>query len=95
MLAPSPVYPERFWRINGLTAQDSRAIYDALKQNAFLDERDYLIENPKTSNWQNVLPAQYNSYSSEIANQLVICYTEHNFYSDYDRRVLDFFNARL
>lgn len=95
VLAPSPVYPERFWRIAGLTAQDSRLIYDALKQNGFLDGRDYLIQNPKTSNWQNLIPAQFNSYSNEIASQLEICYTEHNFYSDYDRRVLDFFNARL
>lgn len=95
VLAPSPVYPERFWRITNLTADDSRVIYNALKQNGFLDGRDYLVQNPTISNWQSVIPAQYTSYSTEIANQLEICYTEHNFYSDYDRRVLDFFNSRL
>lgn len=95
MLAPSPVYPERFWRINGLTAPDSRTIYNALKERGFLDARGYLVRNPAISGWQSVIPAQYNSYQSEIANQLEICYAEHNFYSDYDRRVLDFFNARL
>ncbi len=95
VLAPSPVYPERFWRVAGLSASDSRAIYNALKQNGWLDARGYLIQNPKTSNWQNVIPAQYNSYQTEIGGQLEICYAEHNFYSDYDRRLLDFFNARF
>jgi hypothetical protein len=90
---PSPVYPERFWRIPGLTANDSRSIYNALKSNGFLDERDNLIQDPDTSGWQSVIPSQYNSYSSSISDQLRICYTEHTFFSDYDRRVLDFFNA--
>lgn len=92
-LAASPVFPERFRRISGLTATDSRTIYNALKGNNFLDARDFLINNPFTSNWENVIPAQYNSSLDEIDAQLKICYAEHTFYSDYDRRVLDFFNA--
>ncbi len=95
LLVPSPVYPERFWRITNLTATDSRTIYNALKQNGFLDGRDFLIQNPKTSNWRTIIPAQYNSFFNDIGNQLEICYTEHNFYSDFDRRTLNFFNERF
>ena len=94
LLAPSPVYPERFWRVSGLTAADSQTIYNALKQNGFLGSRDFLIQNPIVSNWASVIPPQYNSYLNDIRDQLKICYTEHEFYSDHDRRVLDFFNAR-
>ena len=93
LLAPSPVFPERFWRISGLTQTDSQTIYNALKQNGFLDSRDFLINNPTTSNWFSVIPPQYNSYLNDIFDQLKICYTEHEFYSDHDRRVLDFFNV--
>lgn len=93
LATPSPVYPERFWRITGLTANDSRTIYTALKQNNFLDERDNLRQDPDVSNWQSVIPAQYNSFMVSISDQLRICYTEHTFFSDYDRRVLDFFNT--
>jgi len=95
LLAPSPVYPERFWRISGLTATDSQTIYNSLKQNGFLDSRGFLIQNPTVSNWSSVIPLQYNSYLNDIGDQLKICYTEHEFYSDYDRRVLNFFNVRL
>lgn len=90
---PSPVYAERFWRISGLTAADSQAIYGALKQNGFLDSRDFLLQDPDASGWQQVIPAQYNSFSQSISEQLRICYTEHTFFSDYNRRVLDFFNT--
>ena len=94
LLSPSPVYPERFRRIGNLTAQDSQTIYSSLKQNGFLDSRDYLIQNPTLSNWASVIPPQYNIYLNEIGEQLSICYTEHKFYSDYNRRVLSFFNVR-
>lgn len=90
-LLQSPVYPERFWRIPGLTQADSQAIYNALKTNGFLDNRDYLIERPSTSNWQAVIPAQYSQYINGIDSQLDICFADHHFYSDYNSRVLRFF----
>ena len=95
MLLPSPVYPERFWRITEFNGDWIRGDLYCAQTKRFSDGRNYLIENPKNSNWRTAIPAQYNSSSNEIANQLEICYTEHNFYSDYDRRVLNFFNSRL
>jgi hypothetical protein len=93
LAVPSPVYPERFWRISGLTAADSQAIHAALRQGGFIDGRNFLVSDPDASGWESVLPAQYNSFVNSIRDQLRICYTEHTFFSDYDRRVLDFFNA--
>ena len=90
---PSPVYPERFWRIAGLTAVDSQAIHAALKQNGFIDGRGFLVADPDTSGWESAIPAQYNSFVNSIRDQLRICYAEHTFYSDHNRRVLDFFDV--
>jgi hypothetical protein len=93
LFAPSPVYAERFWRISGLTAADSQAIFNALRQNNFIDGRGFLPHDPDTSGWQSAIPAQYNSFVQSISEQLRICYTEHTFFSDFNRRVLDFFNT--
>lgn len=90
---PSPVYPERFWRIPGLTAADSRAIHLQIKQKGFLDGWDMLLNDPDTSGWQATVPAQYSSFMIQISDQMRICWTEHTFFSDYNRRVLDFFNT--
>jgi poly(3-hydroxybutyrate) depolymerase len=92
---PSPVYPERFWRIAGLTQTDSQAIHNALKANGILDQRDFQRESPYTSGWQNFIPAQYSAFNAQILTQLELCWTEHKFFSDYNRRVLNFFNSLL
>ena len=93
LAVPTPVYPERFWRISGLSAADSQAIHNALRQGGFIDGRNFLVADPDVSGWESVIPAQYNSFMNLIRDQLRICYTEHTFFSDYDRRVLDFFNS--
>ncbi len=93
LAVPTPVYPERFWRISGLSAADSRVIHAELRQAGFLDGQDLLIADPDTSGWESAIPPQYNSFIPSIRDQLRICYAEHTFFSDYNRRVLDFFNA--
>ena len=90
-LLPSPVYPERFWRIPDLTQTDSINIHNALKSNGFLDRQDYLIQNPSSSSWQTVIPPQYASRLTAISDQLDVCFATHKFYSDYNSRVLRFF----
>lgn len=93
LAVPTPVYPERFWRISGLSAADSQAIHASLRQSGFIDGRNFLVADPDTSGWENAIPAQYSSFTNSIRDQLRICYAEHTFFSDYNRRVLDFFNA--
>jgi dienelactone hydrolase len=95
---PSPVYPDRFSRIRDLSSADSLAIFNALKQNGFLDGNDYLLQNPRTSPWRAVVgpacmacPAKF----SEIEWQLSMSYAQHGFTSDANYRTIQFFNARL
>lgn len=92
---PSPVYPERFWRIPGLNADDSRSIYAVLKDEGFLDARDLLTESPRESDWRDVLPAEYERFEDAVASELGAAYANHNFYSDCDSRVLRFFSESL
>lgn len=91
---PSPVYPRRFMRIPGFTAAYSQMIYNDLKNNGFLNAQDYLLTDPNTSGWINVLPAGFVPYQSDIEDQLDCCYTAHQFYSDYNNKVLRFLGAQ-
>lgn len=88
----SPLYPLRFWRIPGLDAADSRAIYQALKAQRFLDPKDYLVLNPQDLAWNRAVPGRYAPFRGAIREQLDVCYAAARFYSDFDSRVIDFFN---
>jgi poly(3-hydroxybutyrate) depolymerase len=87
---PSRLYPERFWRINGLSALDSRAIYDALDNAGFLDGEGYLLNNPNASGWQTALPAAYLTYTESVGEQLQVAFAEHAFMGHLNKPVLDF-----
>lgn len=97
MLAPSPVYPGRFARIDGLTAADSQAIYDALKTGGFLDANDFLVGDPyqNASGWIAAIPSGYRSTQMliYIAEELYNAYTSHNFYSEAFPRTMAFFEG--
>lgn len=93
VLKPSPVFSARFKRIPGVTDAQSLAIYNALKSNNFLDSRDYLRANPKTSGWEAVIPPVFSSIAGDIGDQLWVCYAEHQFFSDHNRRVIRFFDS--
>jgi len=90
--AASPIYPERFWRIDGLSQTDSQTIYTALKSADFLDENDFLREPPIGSNWQDVIPPEYKNYIFDIQEQLVVGFAEHQFTSDFNHKVFSFFD---
>ena len=92
---PSPVYPQRFTRIDGLTAADSQNIHDQLKAAGLLDAVDFLISSPfnNSNHWLGALPG-YAPYTNAIQNQLNSCYSEHHFFSDLGNQTLQFFGAR-
>ncbi len=92
--APSPVYPRRFLRVSGLTAADSQSIYDSLNNGGFLDTSGFLLADPNTSGWESVVPTAYTAYHGDILDQLVCCYSGHKFYTDFDNKVLQFFDAQ-
>jgi len=91
---PSPVYPKRFTRIQGLSASDSQVIHDHLKTAGLLDAFDFLVSTPfnNGNQWQSLIPG-YAAYFGEIQNQLNTCYSEHHFFSDFGNKTLRFFGA--
>ncbi|MGB7068562.1 MAG: hypothetical protein WBD22_03650 [Pyrinomonadaceae bacterium] len=95
MNIPSPVYPQRFARIPGLSVSDSQIIHDSLKNNGILNMHDYLVQSPSESKWHQFLPAAYTAFSNDIMSELGKSYAGHNFYSENDGRVIAFFNAQL
>ncbi len=92
---PSPVYPQRFARIPGLTLSDSQIIYNSLKSNNFLGRGDYLIQDPNISNVLSAIPPAYISFRGDIGDQLNVCFAAHQFFSDFDNKVLAFFNTQI
>ncbi|MBI5507211.1 MAG: hypothetical protein HY903_00535 [Deltaproteobacteria bacterium] len=91
---PSPLYPERFWRLGTLSPTDSQAIFQSLKGGGFLDANDFLIESPKVSSWAAVIPAAYSApdLMKDIGDQLECSHATHIFSSDYDAKVIQFFD---
>ncbi len=92
---PSPLYPQRFVRIPGLSLADSQIIFDALKNNNFLDRENYLRASPTTSNWQSVIPIVYTPFYQAISSQLDVTWADHEYFSDNDGRTIAFFNAQI
>lgn len=93
-LAPSPVYPERFTRIRGLSLANSRAIYDALQKQGALDSNDYLLVNPADLMPLD-LPPGFAAVQPDILDQLNIAYAEHQFSTNFMHRQLDFLEGRM
>ncbi len=100
VLQPAAVYPLRFWRIDGITALDSQEIFITLKENGFLDDENYLIKHPHRgamgADWHNYLDSKYDNFYGPIESQLMISWTEHQFFSDFNGKIIRFFdNHRL
>jgi dienelactone hydrolase len=88
----SPVYPLRFQRIRGVSPDESRAIHAFLHDQRYLDARDQLAQDPESSGWETALPERFAKLRGAIREQLDVCYGLARFYSDFDNRLLDFFN---
>jgi hypothetical protein len=89
---PSPVDSLRFRRIRGIDAEASRAIHRLLKEKGYLDARDMLTQDPESSGWETTLPEPFARYREAIREQLDVCFGLPRFFSDFDNRILDFFN---
>jgi hypothetical protein len=94
----SPIYPERFARSGAISTTQSVAIYNELKSKGYIDNKSYYIgysdafQNAFTSN-----PASFPVISSLpiaqqvfVLEQINISVADHHFYSDYNRKTLNF-----
>ncbi|HKY89960.1 MAG TPA: hypothetical protein VJM11_02935 [Nevskiaceae bacterium] len=99
LLGPSPVYPERFARIPGLTVTDSRIIHDALADAGYLDANDFLLDDPylNASGWREVIPARYDEIPMRyyLEEELDNAWSAHGFYGEHFPRTMRFFEQAL
>ena len=96
---PSPVYDQRFARIEGIDTETSQAIADELRVNAHVDAQDYLLQDGKVigqsvtnapDNYPIINGLQPKRLSTEVIFQLRIMRSNHIMYDDYARRTLAF-----
>lgn len=93
--APSPVYPERFAAAPGATRAESRAVHDALRAARLLDRLDFQVLPPSESDWAAAIAAAAPGIGpAVVGEQLDVCWTEHQLYSDADHLTLDFFDRQ-
>jgi len=101
---PSPVYPLRFWRIPGLTAQDSEAVHQALRTASLLDDINLLKERPSAPNYlldryyrfvPQTLKDRIPDLTAQTTNQLLVTFAEHNLTSDANHLILELFDSAI
>ena len=95
----SPVYPERFTRIRGVSATTSRNLYMYMQDNGLLSEKKYIIR-PETDEDLETLIGKSSDFNSldgrqklEFRGELFIALAEHRYFDDYSKEVIDFFKS--
>ena len=101
---PTPVYPHRFWRISGMTAQDSEAVQQALKTAGLLDANNLLKERPVAPNYlqdkylrfvPQTLKDRIPDLNTQLTTQLLVTFAEHEFTSDRNSLILELFDNAI
>lgn len=95
VVQPSAVYPERFARIPGISATESRTLVESLRASAFLDAAGQVIRDPRGNALDGLLPAALRPQQGEIVGQMENAAGAHQYYSDAAHRVVRFFEAQL
>ncbi len=96
----SPVYPQRFMRSPTVTQTKSNNLYLELQNNNLLSADKYLLYATDTIGARILAsPASYPQYLTLaatdklfMATQVDVMYSAHQFFCDYDKRTLEFFN---
>ncbi len=95
---PTPVLPDRFWGIPGLSGTDSLQLQNSLKENGMLDAQLFLKASAFEDNnrdgapdWITAIPFGYTDFLIEIGSQLRIAHSAHAFFSNLNGKTFDFF----
>ena len=96
----SPVYPQRFMRSPTITQTKSNNLILELQNNNLLDANKYLLYATDSIAARILAsPASYPQYLTLaatdkvfMATQVDVMYSAHQFFCDYDKRTLEFFN---
>jgi dienelactone hydrolase len=76
-LAPWPVYPRRFWRIEGMTAADSEDLHQALVAAGVLDAAGQVLVDPDSLTDPSLIPQAYRVETPWILEQLRLGWAGH------------------
>ena len=98
----SRLYPERFARRGDITLAQSAAVFNELKANGYLNNKNYFNgfsdalvtayqANPTAFPQLNSLTALQKLY---VVEQVGLSVSDHQMYSDYNRATLKFFNTQ-
>ncbi len=96
---PFPIYPEYFARV-GLNLQQSQNVFNEILSNDFLDENHFLTASASTlqahiqlnqSLWTQFLSLTI-LQKFAVANLIGVAYGSHEFYSNHNKRTIDFFD---
>ncbi len=97
-LEPTPVNPDKFWGIQGLSQTDSQILQTALKASGMLDSQDCILDaafqdldHDMMPDWMAAIPAEYNNFLTEINNQLQVAHAGHVFFSNLNDKTFTFF----
>jgi hypothetical protein len=97
-----PIYPERFARSNDISPAKSIDIFNELKAKGYINNKNYFvgISGALISAYQ-ANPSSFPSISSLSAaqtrfvqNQIDLCVSDHQMYSDYNRATIKFLNTQ-
>jgi hypothetical protein len=95
---PTPLYEYRFSRNPLISNSLSQQIFNEIKNNSLLNDKNYFLEN---ANWTifNAQPQNFpiisslNTSQKNIIDEQISCITaDHQFYSDYKKATIDFLN---
>lgn len=99
---PTPVYPRRFWRIPGLTPQDSEAVQQAIRTASLLDDNNLLRERPTAPSYllnrflvPQTLRDRIPDLNTQLVAQLIVTFGDHEFSSDWNALILDLFDSAI
>lgn len=95
ILEPSPVYPERFARVDGVSLEQSRALTEALRSAGFLDAAGYVIRDPRGDALDALIPPGLRGVQGYLVAELEIAHAAHEYFSDHAQRIVHFFEAQL
>jgi len=98
----SPVYPERFARMPGISIATSTAFFNELKNNHWLDAKNYLkAVSDSVAPIFAANPSVYPTYNGfTIAQRLFVTdeidamYAAHQFYTDLDKSTIKFLDSQ-
>jgi len=96
ILEPSPLFAQRFERIPGISPAMATAVFIDLNNAGYLDAQNFFTTNPRVNaNYINAITSVPLYFDAAIDDQVTVSFTEHKFYSDFNRRIIDFFDNHL